>query len=132
MAKKKHKKSLPQACPCGSGHTYPDCCLPCHQGQAAADPESLMRSRYSAFVLQLENYLLASWYPSTRPTDLDLQNSPKWARLDVISSHEEGNQGWVHFRAWYRSSQGMQLMEEESEFIKEGSHWFYLKGEKPA
>jgi SEC-C motif-containing protein len=128
LAKKKYKKQLQQPCPCGSGREYSDCCLPLHQGQAAADPESLMRSRYTAFVLELEDYLLASWHPSTRPTDLDLQNSPKWARLEVVSSHTEGARGQVHFRAYYRSNQGMQVMEEKSEFSKEGGHWFYLKG----
>jgi len=97
----------------------------------AADPESLMRSRYTAFVLELEDYLLASWYPSTRPPELDLQNSPKWARLEVVSSHTEGTRGQVHFRAYYRSNQGMQVMEEESDFIWEKNRWFYYQGRTP-
>ncbi len=91
-----------------------------------------MRSRYTAFVLQLDDYLLASWHPSTRPPELDLKNSPKWARLEVVSSHAEGDRGQVHFRAYYRSSQGMQMMEEESDFIRENGQWFYHQGQTPA
>ena len=36
------------------------------------DAEALMRSRYTAYVLKLEDYLLATWHPSTRPQQLDL------------------------------------------------------------
>ena len=39
-----------EKCPCGAGASYLTCCAPLHLGQrAAASPEQLMRSRYSAF-----------------------------------------------------------------------------------
>src|SRR5579859_5003628 len=56
-----------EPCPCGSGRPYPQCCGPLHTGGAAPDAQSLMRSRYCAFVLCDERYLLATWHPSTRP-----------------------------------------------------------------
>jgi SEC-C motif-containing protein len=59
-------------CPCGSPHPYDACCQPLHQGAAAASAEALMRSRYSAYVLGLEDYLLATWHADTRPAALDL------------------------------------------------------------
>ena len=50
-------------CPCDSGQTYVQCCGPWHQGLGlgvfAPTPEALMRSRYSAYVLGLVDYLLA-------------------------------------------------------------------------
>ena len=53
-------------CPCGSTQTYAVCCGRWHTEHAtsgkltAPAPEALMRSRYSAFVLDLRPYLLAS------------------------------------------------------------------------
>ena len=60
------------ACPCGSGLATPACCGRWHAGVAAPSAEALMRSRYSAYVLGLEPYLLASWHASTRPASLGL------------------------------------------------------------
>jgi SEC-C motif-containing protein len=45
---------------------YAACCGRHHGGIPAADAESLMRSRYSAYVLGLEDYLLATWHATTR------------------------------------------------------------------
>ncbi|MCU1417842.1 MAG: hypothetical protein JWP32_2016, partial [Schumannella sp.] len=33
-----------------------------------------MRSRFSAYALGLDAYVLSSWHPSTRPADLDLDD----------------------------------------------------------
>ena len=59
-------------CPCGRNQTYAACCGRYHGGEAAPDAESLMRSRYSAYVLKDVDYLLASWHPGTRPAALSL------------------------------------------------------------
>ena len=54
-------------CPCGGGRTYASCCGAWHAGTPAPSAEALMRSRYSAYVFGLEDYLLATWHRSTRP-----------------------------------------------------------------
>ena len=51
-------------CPCG-GATYAACCGRFHAGPLqlqAPNAEALMRSRYSAYVLRLGDYLLATWH----------------------------------------------------------------------
>ncbi len=58
-------------CPCGSERAYAACCGPWHAGAPAPTAEALMRSRYTAFVMELEPYLLATWHPGTRPPSLD-------------------------------------------------------------
>ena len=116
-------------CPCGSGAPYPQCCQPLHQGEAASSPQALMRSRYAAFVLDLPDYLLATWHPDTRPETLDLKDSPDWTSLQILDSTENGDQGTVHFRALYRLGQGWGYLEENSEFMLEGGRWYYLHGE---
>ena len=61
------------ACHCGSGKPYATCCGRLHSGaENAASAEALMRSRYCAYVLGLEPYLLATWHASTRPAALHL------------------------------------------------------------
>lgn len=35
-----------------------------------------MRSRYSAYVRHLPDYLRATWHPDTRPAELSLDDAP--------------------------------------------------------
>ena len=61
-------------CPCLSGEVFGACCGR-FLSEAADAPtaEQLMRSRYSAFVVGDAAYLLATWHPSTRPAELELE-----------------------------------------------------------
>jgi len=115
-------------CPCGSGKDYLDCCQPLHKGQPASSAEALMRSRFSAFALQLESYLLASWHPETRPTQLALDASTQWKRLEIISANNDSQQGEVHFKATYYELGHWHLLEETSQFYFESGHWLYHSG----
>ena len=49
-----------------------------------------MRSRYTAYTLDREDYLLATWRHSTRPASLELAAEPrsKWLGLEV-KRHEQ-------------------------------------------
>lgn len=87
-----------------------------------------MRSRYAAFVLGLSGYLLATWHAKTRPDELDLEGSPAWTMLQILSSGEQGDKGQVHFRAIYRTGNGWGYLEEVSELCREGGRWYYLSG----
>ncbi|MEX0606388.1 MAG: YchJ family protein [Marinobacter sp.] len=116
-------------CPCGSRALYAQCCQPLHQGESALSPETLMRSRYAAFVLNLPEYILTTWHPRTRPGSLSLEDSPDWVSLQILNSTENGEQGTVHFRANYRLAQSFGFLEERSNFLKENGHWYYLQGE---
>jgi SEC-C motif-containing protein len=119
-------------CPCGSSHSYENCCGILHQGSAAPTAEALMRSRYSAFVLKLEPYLLASWHPSTRPAALDLASEPatQWLEL-AIKRHEQVDEtrALVEFVARYKVNGRAHRLHEVSRFIREDGRWFYLDGE---
>lgn len=116
-------------CPCGSGLVYNTCCQPLHEGAAADSPEALMRSRFSAFSLNLESYLIDSWHEETRPSRLDLDTATQWKRLEIISAGKEGNRGKVHFKATYFEHGSWHLLEESSVFIFTNNHWFYHSGD---
>ncbi len=128
------KKTLPPAraaCPCNSGQLYADCCGPWHAGLAsgvhAPTPEALMRSRYSAYVLGLLDYLLATWHASTSPGDLELP-PVKWLGLEVRHAEAMGDAGVVEFVARCRDSSGAQRMHETSRFVRQDGRWFYIDG----
>lgn len=118
-----------RACPCGSGTAYADCCGPYHQGAPAPSPEALMRSRYSAFALDLRDYLLSSWHASTRPASLAADDTTHWVRLEILGSQAAGDQGRVHFRATFREGRRWAVLEEESRFLREAGRWYYQEGE---
>ena len=115
-------------CPCGAEKTYADCCQPLHQGQSAASAEALMRSRFSGFALRLNDYLLASWHPNTRPEQIELEQDTQWQRLEIISASNDNQYGRVHFKAYYQEQQQWHLLEETSKFIFENGHWLYHSG----
>lgn len=121
-------------CPCGSTHPYDACCRPLHQSAAAASAEALMRSRYSAYVLGLEDYLRATWHAATRPAVLDLKAEPraKWLGLEVKHHESLGDdQARVEFVARYKVGGRAHRLHETSRFERIDGRWYYVDGEFP-
>lgn len=119
----------PTACPCG-GAAYADCCGPLHAGAAkAATAEALMRSRYSAFAIGDEAYLLRTWHPSTRPERIGLGDDRAWTGLEILTTTGGSplhTQGTVEFRASYIDPEGPGVQTERSTFERQGPDWYYL------
>ncbi|MCC3266765.1 YchJ family protein [Arthrobacter gengyunqii] len=120
-------------CPCLSGETYAGCCGRYHSGAGnAPTAEALMRSRYSAFAVGDQPYLLRTWHPSTRPDRLELDGDLQWRRLDIVETSAGGpldGQGVVRFRAHYRDGAARGIQEETSRFVRVDGVWLYLDGE---
>jgi SEC-C motif-containing protein len=88
-----------------------------------------MRSRYSAYVMSLIDYLLATWHPSTAPGDLELQPL-KWLGLEVRHAEQSGDVGVVEFVARWRDGGGRaQRLHETSRFVRQSGRWFYIDGQ---
>jgi SEC-C motif-containing protein len=89
-----------------------------------------MRSRYTAYVLKLEDYLLASWHPRTRPRELDLESSPRrWLGLKVLRHEASGaDAAIVEFVARYKTSGRPHELRETSRFVCDGGRWLYVDG----
>lgn len=88
-----------------------------------------MRSRYSAFVLKLEPYLLATWHPDTRPALLDLaDDTTKWLGLEVKRHDTDGDRATVEFIARYKVGGKATRLHEISRFVRENGHWLYIDG----
>ena len=129
--------SQPTPCPCGRldarGQPLPlaACCgRYLDHDTPAPDAESLMRSRYSAFVLGRVAYLSASWHASTRPAGLDLEPGVKWLGLDVRSHRViDADHAEVEFVARSRLGGRGARLHENSRFVREGGRWFYVNGD---
>lgn len=119
-------------CPCGSGRELAACCGRFHAGEPAPDAESLMRSRYSAYVLGLETYLRATWHPATCPARLGLEAvpRPKWLGLTVTSHTPlDATHATVEFVARYKLNGRAYRLHETSRFERVDGRWLYIEGE---
>lgn len=122
-------------CPCGSGETYGSCCHLFHNGKHAPTAETLMRSRFCAFAVGDEAYLLRTWHPSTRPTEVGLDPDLLWYRLEINHTTGGGpfeDWGTVDFTAYYKPAPGTDAprgtQKENSRFQRHNGQWFYLDG----
>ncbi len=126
------------ACPCGRldgkkrALSYGDCCARfVAHFETAPDAEHLMRSRYSAFVLEETDYLQATWHASARPTRLDFEPGVRWLGLSVKDFQVTGDdRAEVEFVARYRVAGRAVRLHERSRFVREQGRWFYVDGEQ--
>jgi SEC-C motif-containing protein len=121
-------------CDCGTPRRYDDCCGRYHAGPLhlqAPTAEALMRSRYSAFVRDLSDYLLATWHPSTRPSALDINEAGlRWLGLEVRGHQiQDNDHATVEFVARSKLGGRAQRLHELSRFIRENNRWFYVDGD---
>ena len=120
-------------CPCrkkSETASYEACCKPYHDGlRAAPTPETLMRSRYSAYALEKADYILATWHSSTRPARIDFTPGlEQWLQLKVIASHDTGDEGQVEFMARSRIGGRTHEIHETSRFVRQAGRWLYVSG----
>ena len=128
-------------CPCGrlAGPQKPlageQCCgrfINNFAETPAPDAESLMRSRYSAFVLARADYLLATWHSSQRPATIEFDPGVKWLGLEVRQHRTlDATHAEVEFVARQKSPGSPALrLHERSRFLYEGGRWYYLLGDQ--
>lgn len=121
-------------CPCGRPLPYAQCCgLYVEDVQAcpALDAETLMRSRYSAFVLERGDYLQATWHASKRPSKISFDSGVKWLGLEVRDFKRiDDTHAEVEFVARQRDQSGRAVrLHERSRFVREAGRWYYVDGD---
>jgi len=91
-----------------------------------------MRSRYTAYTMLREDYLLATWHSSTRPFELGLAKDAesKWVGLEVKRyENPKPDSAIVEFVARYKVNGRAHRLHEISRFVRENGRWFYLAGD---
>ena len=91
-----------------------------------------MRSRYSAYVRLLTDYLRATWHPRTRPSNLPLNPAVRWLGLD-IRRHQQlsGDEATVEFIARSKLGGRACRLHECNHFERIDGRWFYRDGLQP-
>ncbi|NCD12604.1 MAG: zinc chelation protein SecC [Epsilonproteobacteria bacterium] len=123
-------------CPCGSEKPYEACCEIYHKHHNAPTCEALMRSRYSAFVFSLVDYLFETTHPSHRSKTLKEEiaftcKGLAWTGLSVLETWQGGlsdKVGKVSFRATFMQEGREGVHVEHSRFKRFGKAWMYVDG----
>jgi SEC-C motif-containing protein len=138
LAVGKHSSVLPahngfvpdlSRCPCGLGQPYLECCGRFHAGtEAAPTAELLMRSRFSAFAVQDDAYLLRTWHPRTRPPHVRFDARQRWTGLEIVdrSGGLFDREATVEFRATYTLGGRPGTVHERSQFSRHENSWMYV------
>lgn len=132
--------AAPLPCPCGRTDRqrrplpYAQCCgryIDDFAHCPAPDAESLMRSRYTAFVREDAAYLLATWEAAHRPAHLAFEPGVRWLGLQVRAHLPlSDTRAEVEFVARQRDPGGRaHRLHERSRFHREGGRWYYVDGD---
>jgi peptide deformylase len=126
-------------CPCYSGKKYMVCCQVFHGGKIPENAEQLMRSRYSAYVLNLPDYIIATTHPaSPQYTDnffhwkrsiAQFSKTSVFQKLDILDFKERGHLATVTFTAHLLQDGQDATFTERSFFEKKDQRWLYLGGQ---
>ena len=87
-----------------------------------------MRSRYSAYVLDDEDYLFRTWHPDFRPWELTIDHDIHYIGLTIIASDQQDRQATVEFEARLLANGQVQAMHEKSAFVEKDGRWLYTSG----
>lgn len=122
-------------CPCGTGKIYDECCKCYHMGILPENALKLMRSRYSAYALQLPSYIMETTHPLNAHYQRDQK---KWAleilsfsqntffeKLEILEFIDGKGVAFVTFIAHLRQNGKKVLLKERSRFEKVGERWLY-------
>lgn len=117
----------------GAEVAYADCCGRfIEQDELPPDALHLMRSRYTAFVLENQAYLQRTWHADHRPETLDFEDGAKWLGLEIKDFVETGVEdghatAQVEFVARVRVAGKAHRLHERSRFVCEQGQWLYVE-----
>lgn len=117
----------------GAEVAYADCCGRfIAQDELPPDALHLMRSRYTAFVLENQAYLQRTWHADHRPETLDFEDGAKWLGLEIKDFVDTGVQdgnatAQVEFVARVRVAGKAHRLHERSRFVCEQGQWLYVE-----
>jgi len=99
----------------------------------AKNAEALMRSRFTAYVINDYQYILHT-YASAKQTHLTIKQlsesaqDTQWLSLEVLGYSSQTHTAQVEFKAFYQVDNAYYVMHEISGFILESGKWLYNHG----
>lgn len=126
---------MDKKCICCSGQSYAECCQKFHRGAFPGNALELMRSRYSAYALNLADYIILTTDPQGKNFQLDRELSRKsiqhfskhtqFKSLEIIEFIDGVNEAFVTFTAHLEQGGKPFDLHEKSRFVKVGPQWLY-------
>lgn len=131
--------NLDAPCPCMSGNSYKRCCQPLHAGEIPKNALELMRSRYTAYVLNLPDYLIRTTHPASPQY---MENRELWKQkisnmavhssfegLEILEFKEKGSIATVTFTCRLMQGGEDATFTEKSYFELFKGRWLYRIGQ---
>lgn len=125
-------------CPCCSGKEYEACCKIFHQGGVPETALLLMRSRYSAYALNIPDYIMKTTHPANPHFEKDKRSwrdklsqfsqNTSFHKLEILSFEEEETSATVTFTAHLSQGGRDATFTEKSYFEKVNNRWLYRLG----
>ncbi len=129
------KISVNSPCPCGSKKKYKQCCQRYHKGAQVKDALTLIKSRYSAYVVGDGRYIIKTTHQDNPEYHDDKQiwqksikyfsQETQFKSLKILKVQESENEVFVTFKAQFAEGN----LHEKSRFVKENGFWLYREGE---
>jgi len=135
----KKQNALKNSCPCCSGLPYDLCCKRFHKGTHAHNALELMRSRFSAYVLDLPEYIIKTTHPASphyseehsswKQQISEFSRSSHFGTLEILDFKELGTLATVTFVAHMQKDGADATFTEKSYFEKKNDIWLYRSGQ---
>ncbi|MES2198568.1 MAG: peptide deformylase [Chlamydiota bacterium] len=126
-------------CPCCSGEEYDKCCKSFHEGVLPKSALQLMRSRFSAYVLNIPDYIIATTHPanpgysenkfSWRRSISRFSQDSSFQKLEILDFKEKASIATVIFTAYLSQDGHDATFTEKSYFEKVHHRWLYRGGQ---
>lgn len=126
-------------CPCCSGDTYEKCCKPFHEGNLPETALQLMRSRFTAYVFDIPDYIIKTTHPANPQYS---ENTFSWKRnisqfsrssvfnkLEILDFKAQETFATVIFTAYITQNDHDCTFTEKSLFEKFQGRWLYRGGQ---
>lgn len=126
-------------CPCSSKKPYALCCEPFHKGTFPVTALELMRSRFSAYALNLPEYIIETTHPGSPGY---LEDKAKWCEeiaafssettfegLEILGSQEKEHLAMITFVAHLKQNGKDATFTEKSYFERLRGKWHYRAGQ---
>lgn len=131
--------SINNICPCGSKKKYKKCCKIYHDGTLPQNALLLMKSRYSAFVINNSKYIIKTTHEKNPDYTQNIETWKKslekfslltdFKKLHIIEFIDGEAEAFVTFKAEIFQNGSDISFIEKSRFLKEDNRWLYINGE---
>lgn len=129
---------MKNTCSCCSEKTYENCCKQFHVENNCKNPIDLVKSRFSAYALNIADYIIKTTHPLSPQYIINkthwkkdisyFSNSFSFEKLEILDFQEKENMAIVVFTIYLKQKDKNLIFTEKSYFEKLLGKWFYKIG----